>query len=212
MGNLDLYNKVRVAPADALKPIAAGRLKGKSDINPMWRIKTLTEQFGICGIGWYYEITNQWLEQGNGGEIAAFCNINLYIRQGGEWSKPIVGTGGSAFVASEKNGLYTSDECFKMALTDAISVACKAIGMAADVYWQSDRTKYDQPHEPVQKPYEPVEKDKYDKYVAGEAQGLKTPNGRPYRTAWAGLTHAGDKELAQFDADVRNYKINNNLQ
>ena len=35
-----------------------------------------------------------------------------------------------------------SDECFKMALTDAISVAAKAIGVAADVYWQKDRTKY----------------------------------------------------------------------
>ena len=47
------------------------------------------------------------------------------------------------FVAKEKSGLYTSDECYKMALTDAISVACKALGMGADIYWQSDRTKYD---------------------------------------------------------------------
>jgi hypothetical protein len=30
-----------------------------------------------------------------------------------------------------------------MALTDAISVACKSLGMAADIYWESDRTKYD---------------------------------------------------------------------
>ena len=46
------------------------------------------------------------------------------------------------FVAKERNGLYTSDECYKMALTDAISVACKALGFGADVYWQADRTKY----------------------------------------------------------------------
>lgn len=30
-----------------------------------------------------------------------------------------------------------------MALTDAISVACKALGVAADVYWNMDATKYD---------------------------------------------------------------------
>ena len=30
-----------------------------------------------------------------------------------------------------------------MALTDAISVACKALGMAADVYYERDRSKYD---------------------------------------------------------------------
>ena len=29
--------------------------------------------------------------------------------------------------------MYTSDECYKMALTDALSVACKALGVAADV-------------------------------------------------------------------------------
>jgi hypothetical protein len=32
-----------------------------------------------------------------------------------------------------------------MALTDAISVACKALGMGADVYFEKDRTKYEQP-------------------------------------------------------------------
>lgn len=142
MDNMEIYEKVRKCPDNALKKIQAGRLKGKSDINPMWRIKALTENFGACGIGWYYEITKQWIEQGAKGELSAFCNINLYIKIGEEWSKPIQGTGGSAFVASEKNGLYTSDECYKMALTDAISVACKALGFAADVYWDSDSTKY----------------------------------------------------------------------
>ena len=45
-------------------------------------------------------------------------------------------------VASETKGLYVNDECYKMALTDAISVACKALGMGADVYWNKDTTKY----------------------------------------------------------------------
>ena len=144
MDNMELYEKVRKCPDNALRKIQAGRLKGKSDINPMWRIKALTENFGACGIGWYYDITRQWLEQGANGEISAFCNIDLYIKVDNEWSKPIQGTGGSAFIAKERSGLYTSDECFKMALTDALSVACKALGVAADIYWDSDgQTKYD---------------------------------------------------------------------
>ncbi len=145
MDKMSIYSAVRKCPDNALRKIAAGRLKGKSDINPMWRIKALTEQFGPAGIGWYYEITRQWLEQGADGEVSAFCNINLYIKSGEDWSRPIQGTGGSSFVAKERNGLYTSDECFKMALTDAISVACKALGFAADVYWDSDKTKYSTP-------------------------------------------------------------------
>lgn len=147
MGNTAIYEEVRTVPDEAKKPILGGRLKGMTDINPMWRIKRLTEVFGPCGVGWYYEITNKWMEPGAGGETAAFCDINLFIKEDGEWSKPIPGTGGSMFVANERNGPYTSDECYKMALTDAISVACKALGMAADVYWDKDRTKYDQRRE-----------------------------------------------------------------
>lgn len=46
-------------------------------------------------------------------------------------------------MSKECNGLYTSDECYKMALTDAISVAAKSIGMGADIYWDKGRSKYD---------------------------------------------------------------------
>jgi len=145
MNNLGIYDAVRTVSPNALKEIAAGRLKGKSDINPMWRIKMLTEQFGPCGIGWKYVITKQWLETGGKDEKAAFVNIDLFVKYEGEWSDAIPGTGGSSFVANEKNGPYVSDECFKMALTDAISVSCKALGFAADVYWNSDKTKYNQP-------------------------------------------------------------------
>lgn len=142
MGNLELYDVFRAVPDEAKKPIAAGRLKGKTDINPMWRIKVLTEQFGACGFGWYYTVTNKWLEK-HGDETAAFVDIELYIKRGEEWSKPIHGTGGSMFAEKEKNGVYVSDECYKMATTDAISVACKQLGIGADVYWSNDRSKYD---------------------------------------------------------------------
>ncbi|MDE6397783.1 MAG: hypothetical protein K2L51_00515 [Clostridiales bacterium] len=150
MDNLEIYEKVRTVPETAQRAITAGRLKGKTDINPMWRIKTLTEVFGICGYGWRYEITDKRMDRNpESAEIAAFVDINLYIKVGDEWSMAIPGTGGSTFVAEEKSGLHMSDECFKMALTDALSVACKALGMGADVYWNADATKYDAPKAPA---------------------------------------------------------------
>ncbi len=141
MSNLSIYEKVRGVPENAKKKITGGRLNGKTDINPMWRIKTLTEQFGPCGIGWYYKTTRQWLEN-HGDVTAAFVNIELYIKADGEWSQPIFGTGGSMFAEVERSGVHVSDECFKMATTDAISVACKQLGIGADVYWEADNTKY----------------------------------------------------------------------
>ena len=144
--NMIVYDAVRAVPNAAKRSITAGRLKGKTDINPMWRIKVLTEQFGVCGFGWKYEILSERLETGANNEISAFVTIHLYVKIGDAWSAPIPGVGGSAFVAKERSGLYTSDECFKMALTDAISVACKALGVGADVYWDADASKYTNPN------------------------------------------------------------------
>ena len=148
MGNLDYYNKLKAVPQKALRQIQSGRLRGKHDINPMWRIKAMTEQFGVCGIGWKYIITKQWTET-FGSEVKAYCNIDLFIKVNGEWSDAIQGTGGSSEVSMESKGAYVSDECYKMALTDALSVAMKALGVAADVYFEAGKdiididSKYD---------------------------------------------------------------------
>lgn len=142
MENMMIYDAVRSVPQNAQKAIGAGRLKGMTDINPMWRIQTLTEQFGPCGFGWTVEITDKRVIDGADGVQVAVVDAALRIKLGGEWSQPIYGTGGSAFTAKEKNGLYTSDEAFKMAYTDAISVCCKMLGFGADIYWQAGRDKY----------------------------------------------------------------------
>ncbi len=141
MDNLYYYNLGRAVPETAKKPIQGGRMNGKTDINPVWRIKTLTSMFGPCGIGWYYKSVKEWMERYEG-SVAAFVKIELYVRVGEEWSMPIQGTGGSMFVEMQRSGPYVSDECYKMATTDAISVACKQLGIGADVYWDRDTTKY----------------------------------------------------------------------
>lgn len=146
--NLRYYEMLRKVPQEALKTIGAGRLKGMSDINPVFRIKTMTEAFGPCGIGWKYEITKQWQEI-FGQEVKSFTNINLYIKVDGEWSDAIPGTGGATLVEINSKGYaYVNDEGHKMSLTDALSVAMKSLGVAADVYYAKDvknfDTKYDQ--------------------------------------------------------------------
>ena len=145
--NMDIYERVRRVPEEAQRKIESGRLKGFTDINPMWRIQMLTDVFGPCGFGWWYDITRQEIitdELSN--QRTAFVNINLYVvnPNNGDVSKPITGTGGASFVKMERAGPYLSDECYKMALTDALSVACKALGIGADVYWSAGSSKYSQ--------------------------------------------------------------------
>ena len=151
MDNLRFYNIGREVPSEAKKAIGAGRLKGMTDINPMWRIKRLTEMFGPCGVGWWYEVTDKQIVFDElTKQKAAFVDILLFYKdpESGKDSHGIYGTGGSSFVAQENKGAYLSDECYKMALTDAISVAAKALGIGADVYFEKDRTKYSQQDEP----------------------------------------------------------------
>lgn len=142
MDNMEIYNKGREVPTGAKRTIAAGKLAGFTDINPMWRIQKLTELFGTCGFGWYTEIMEHWTEKGEDGRTAVFVLVHLYVKNGDTWSNPIVGIGGSTLVNIFKGRQETSDEAYKMAYTDAISVACKALGIGADVYWQEGSTKY----------------------------------------------------------------------
>ena len=140
---MNIWDDVKRPDESVLKPIIGGRLKGFTDINPMWRIQKLTELFGICGVGWYYTIDKQWTEITKNDEELCFVNASLFIKAENEWSKPIQGTGGSKKVVIEKTGLFNSDECYKMALTDALSVACKSLGFGADIYLKKfDGSKY----------------------------------------------------------------------
>ena len=149
--NMRIFDQVRSVPKDALRPIEGGPLKGKSDINPVWRIQKLTELFGPAGIGWKIEQLSRWTEKTESGETAVFCEVNLYVRtESGDWSEPVFGQGGNMLVRRSTewvNGqpvqaFHIDDEAFKKAYTDAISVACKALGFAADVYYAQDETKY----------------------------------------------------------------------
>ena len=153
--NMRFWDQIKKPPADALKPITGGRMSGKTDINPQWRIQAMTELFGPIGIGWTYRIVRTWTEQGRlvpkkpnelteQHEIVACAEVALKYNydapkgegnaDGRRWTEEIPGLGGHMLVVSESSGFHTNDECYKMAITDALSVAMKQLGMAADIY------------------------------------------------------------------------------
>ena len=136
---MEIWNNLNRPPESALKKIGFGPMKGKSSIQPQWRIKAMTEQFGPVGTGWKYEIVRLWTEPAADGQVFAFAQINVYWKDGEEWSDPIPGIGGNLLLSIVKRGkpeerMESNDEAFKMATTDAMGVAMKALGVAADVY------------------------------------------------------------------------------
>lgn len=138
--NLEIWDKVKEPPPWALKEITFGKLKGKSDINPQWRWLAMTENFGVCGIGWYYEIVEHWTVQQDK-ETMCFVKVNLYVKDGQNWSKPIPAIGGDFIIESDKNGIHGNDDVYKMAVTDALGKAMTFLGVAANVYHGSKYTR-----------------------------------------------------------------------
>lgn len=193
--NMELYQLFRECPKEAQKPITAGRLKGKTDINPMWRIKRLTEVFGACGFGWTCKITQTWIEDSpDTGEKTANVRVELRVKHNGEWSEPIEGIGGAMFVEAESKGLHTDDDCFKKAYTDAISVACKALGIAADIYYAKDpETKYDTGDENEQ-PQETMTYEQALAYVYKDGKYPEKTLAEIYKTDIAYINELGKSE------------------
>lgn len=137
----ELFYKMSRPPKDALRTIDFGKLKNKTDINPQWRIEALTEVFGLCGVGWYYEIMAiDYQDVQATGEKMVYVTVGIHVKQeDGTWSAPVIGIGGDFTIIKDKNGIHGNDEAFQMALTDALGKAAKCLGIANDIY----RGKYD---------------------------------------------------------------------
>jgi hypothetical protein len=197
--NMYNYNKMRRPPADTLKTIQGGRLRGMTDIKPQWRYEILTEVYGPCGTGWKFAIEKLWNEPGSEGQIFAFASILLYVKENGEWSDGIPGVGGSMLVEKEKNGLHSTDEGYKAAITDALSTASKMLGVAADIYagkWDGSKYKESPKEKEVEKMVKSVDllagyTDEIDKL--NSADEIQTYTNNVYVQA--------KKELSQGDYD-----------
>ena len=142
--NLEIWNKVKQVPPQFTKPISFGKLQGKSDINPQWRLMAMTQAFGQVGHGWTYRIVRTWSEpHPTDGSVMCFAEVAVKTKVDGEWGQEFGGIGGSEIVEKNKNGLKSNDDGYKMAVTDALSVAFKAVGVAGDVYLGNfDGSKY----------------------------------------------------------------------
>lgn len=211
---MKIYNAVRSVPQEAQKAFNNGRFSG-TDINPMWRIKTLTEQFGVAGIGWYIDNVT-FEDKVVAGDTITICQLDLFIKVDGEWSRPIHGVGGNVTCTTGRDGSKrTSDEAEKMAYTDAISVACKALGIGADVYFEKDKTKYtanEGAADPAPKKAPAPAKveavkvctpEMYAKYVEMEANGERVKSGKPAKQAWIDTFKPTEEEIKAFDLAVR---------
>lgn len=198
------YMSLSEVPTDATKKIQAGKLKGKSDINPQWRYEAMTEVFGLCGEGWKFEITNTiQVPVPATGELMIFVFLNLYIKGPDGWSAPIPGSGGDFLIVKDKNGIHGNDEGYKMATTDALGTAAKMVGVAASVYRGTYRTKYERQAESYERdnavdvePPKPQPPQHPTQKMANDLEILCQKNGKKIQDM---LTHYNIKSVEEMD-------------
>lgn len=207
--NLAVWNKVSQAPSHFLKEIKFGYLKGKSDISPQWRLMAMTQAYGQVGHGWTYRIVRLWSEAAADGNVMAFAEVAVKTKVDGEWGEEFWGIGGSTIVDKNKNGIQANDEGYKKATTDALGVAFKAVGVAADVYlgnFDGSKYLYDYSaayNEPVPAPKKPLDPSR-------EQAAIDTMNTNPdWNLQRVKDTFAlTDKQVATFEKAAKDYLDN----
>lgn len=117
-------------PAHTKKFSRAGGFKGTAT-KPIWVYRRLTEQFGPVGQGWGHGKPDYQVVPGADGEVLVYCTVECWH---GNRENGFYGVGGDKVVAKNKNGLFSDDEAFKKAFTDAVMNAFKSVGVAADVH------------------------------------------------------------------------------
>ena len=146
--SIELFRAQARPPQEALKTIEFGRLKGKSDINPQWRIEALTETYGLYGVGWFVQIKDtNMVDLPETQEKMLFLTLELYVRDWSipdeyKWFGPALGIGGDYIIVRDKNGVHGNDEAYAMAMTDALGKAAKLFGIANDIYRGKFDSKY----------------------------------------------------------------------
>ena len=64
---------------------------------------------------------------------------------------------------------------------------------------------------PVAEEPKPIDIDMLNKYIIGHAEGKKTKSGKTYRQGYIDQFHPTQQMIDYFDAQVADYKVNNNL-
>lgn len=130
MSNTALWDKLgKTDPKHTKDFKRSGGFSGTA-LKPMWVWKMLTEEFGPFGVGWgCNEPKFQVVPTDK--EILVYCTVSGWH---GSQDNLLWGVGGDKVAVARSSGVFTDDEAFKKAFTDALMNAFKFVGVGADIH------------------------------------------------------------------------------
>ncbi len=128
MNKTEIWDRLSTTPASATSPYVTLGGQMLTAVDPIYRARKLTEEFGPVGVGWGWDVMREWVED-FGGTKYVFAKVQVwYIEPTGE---PTI-----RYFGPQIGGAPSVDpsESFKSAITDAIGKCFSMLGLAADVY------------------------------------------------------------------------------
>lgn len=130
--NLSIWDKVKHTNPTFVKSFNNGKFKGHST-DPIHNYHRATEIFGPCGVGWWYTVDRDRIEDLGEGGFIHMMQVTVSYRHNDEVGE-VVGCGATKMAYKTKSGGFTVDEdAAKKSLTDAIGNALTRLGFMADV-------------------------------------------------------------------------------
>lgn len=211
--NMELWNRAKKTDPRRVKAITGKQYRGNSP-QPYYIVERLTEEFGICGLGWGLKILDERMERLGENDVLSIARVELwFMRDGNRGSIEQIGQTKAAYMTS-KGSLMVDEDAPKKSVTDALVKCASYLGFAGDIFsGQWDDSKYVQQleREFAQADSQMPESSKLDFLAAiseaGDTESLKRAFTNAYTTAQQGgdqkaiaeFTQAKDKRKAQLE-------------
>lgn len=137
--NLAMWNRLMPTNPKYTKAFDRGGFKGTAT-NGTYIVQRLTEEFGPCGIGWFFVLEEERVREGHTLKNGDKCQLHVvrghirYTRDGNQFYDTSPQFGQTMLVGENKYGTFTDEEAPKKSITDCISKCAVLLGIAADVH------------------------------------------------------------------------------
>lgn len=142
MSNRAFWDKVRKTDPSRVKQITGKQYKGNSP-QPYYLVERMTEEFGMCGIGWGLDILSERMERLTDTDVLHIAVIELWYVVGDKRGAiQQVGQTKAAYMTS-KGSMMVDEDAPKKSVTDAMTKCMSYLGFSGDIFsghW--DDSKY----------------------------------------------------------------------
>lgn len=133
MSNREFWDRVKKTDPSRVKPITGKQYKGNSP-QPYYLVERMTEEFGMCGIGWGIEILSERMERLTDTDILHVAVIQLwYVHGGKRGTIQQVGQTKAAYQTS-KGSIMIDEDAPKKSVTDAMTKCMSYLGFSGDIF------------------------------------------------------------------------------